>query len=175
MGLSLLNQRGRTMRICIIVHSAYGTTLRFANVISEKLQKDGHSVDLIALQTDVPVKTGTIRQPMNFQITNLPDISTYDTILAGGPVWAFSISTVIYKCLTTFSDMKGKKFLPFVTMGFPLPGMGGSGAMKIMSKVAKDLGADVLPGAVACKMFHNIDQMMEKEANKISEQLKTKN
>lgn len=160
------------MRICVIVHSSTGTTMKFANVISEKLRINGHAVDIVELQTDVPVQTGTIRQPMTFNITNLPDISTYDTIFAGGPVWGFSISTVIYKCVTTFSDMKGKKFLPFVTMGFPLPGMGGIGACKLMSKVAKDLGADVLPGAVACKMLRNIDEMMVKEADKTVKLLK---
>ncbi len=160
------------MRICIIVHSAVGTTLKFANIISQKLQKEGHSVDVVQLKTDIPVVAGSIRQPMNFKIINLPDVSTYDIILAGGPVWAFSISTVIYKCITTFSDMKGKKFLPFVTMGFFLPGMGGTNALKLMSQVARDLGADVLPGAVVCKMFHNIDQMMDKEADKIARMLK---
>jgi flavodoxin len=162
------------MRICTIVHSSTGTTLKFAKIINEKLQKEGHSVDLVELQTDVPVKAGSIRQPMNFKITNLPDVSTYDTILVGGPVWAFSISTVAYKCITTFSDMKGKKFLPFVTMGFFLPGMGGTSALKTMSTVAKDLGADVIPGAVACKMFHNIDKMMETEADKVCRRLQVR-
>ncbi|HNX01057.1 MAG TPA: hypothetical protein PLE74_02680 [Candidatus Cloacimonadota bacterium] len=156
------------MNTCIMVHSATGTTLKFANVIKGKLENAGHQVNLIELHTDVPVKTGSIRQPMNFQVLNIPDISNYDVILAGGPVWAFSISTVIYKCMKSIPDMKGKKFLPFVTMGFFLRGMGGTASLSQLARIARDLGAEVLPGAVVCKIFHNIDKMMESEAEKIT-------
>lgn len=159
----------------MIIHSMSGITLKFGNLISEKLQKDGHSVDIVQLKTDVPIAGGTITHHKDFKITNQPDISSYDTILVGCPVWAFTASIVAYQCVTSFPNLKGKKFLPFITMGFFLPGMGGKQAVELMTKTAKDLGADVLPGSIACKMLHNIDQMMEKEANKISEKLKTKN
>ena len=160
------------MKICVLVHSTTGNTLKFAKLLDQRMKDQGHDVDLFELQTNEPVKNGTLHQPMNFRIMNTPDISEYDAIVAGGPVWAFSISTVIYKCLSSYADLKGKKFVPFVTMGFPSPGMGGKQAIGTLSKIATEKGAEVLSGAVACKMFHNIGDMMEKEAERIAKILK---
>jgi hypothetical protein len=74
---------------------------------------------------------------------------------------------VIVAGLKALPHISGKKILPFVTMGFPLPGMGGSQAIALMSKVAIGAGATVLPGTVVPKLFHNFKQMMERAASEI--------
>ncbi len=156
------------MKIGIIVHSGTGTTLKFGEIIAAKLRKKGHKADIIRLATDIPVNGGSVRQASKFKITNIPDCSRFDAVLAGGPVWAFSASPVIVDCLKGLKNLSGKKLLPFATMGFPLPGMGGKQALALMSKTAAGAGAKVLPGAVACKLFHNIEGEMAKAAAEIA-------
>lgn len=47
---------------------------------------------------------------------SLPDISTYDTIFVGGPVWWYTMATPLYSFLGQM-DFKGKKVIPFSTQG----------------------------------------------------------
>lgn len=152
------------MKIAILFHSQTGHTMQMAKLIESKLVKTGNEIVVTQLQTNIPVKAGSIRQPMTFEITNLPDVSGFDAVIAGGPVWAFGPSTVIYKAITQLKGLKDKKLLPFVTMGFPLPGMGGKAAIKHMSAAAKSNGANVLQGIIIPKMFHNFELLMEKGA-----------
>ncbi|MDY6894451.1 MAG: hypothetical protein SVO01_03390 [Thermotogota bacterium] len=76
---------------------------------------------------------------------NLPDIKDYELILLGGPVWGFSASPIAIAALDKLGNLSEKKLLPFVTMGFPFPAMGGNRAISMMSDKAKELGATVLP------------------------------
>jgi hypothetical protein len=152
------------MKITIIFHSLTGSTLRMAKLIESKLVKSGHFVTLTQLQTNVPVKTGSIHQPMSFEITNLPDIADFDAIIAGGPVWGFCPSPVIYKAITGLKNLKGKKLLPFVTMGLPLRCLGGRNSIKHMSKAAAENGATVLQGVIVPKGLHNFELLMEQGA-----------
>jgi flavodoxin len=158
------------MRIAVLFHSKTGTTRKFADIIAARLREKMHTVDVIEAVTDVPVKTGPSRQETNFRVTNLPDCAAYDAILVGGPVWGFAASPVVAVCLQGLK-LQGKKFIPFVTMGFPLPGMGGKQAMAFMSRVAAAAGAQVLPGKIVPKMFHRPAELMEKAAAEIAEQL----
>jgi len=152
------------MKIAIIYHSLSGQTAKLAKLMENSLAKAGHAISAIELKTDVPVKGGTIRQPLNFKVTNLPDVSEFDALCIGGPVWAFGPSTVTYKAITQLGELNKKKVLPFVTMGFPLKGMGGKGAIHHMSKALADKGAEVLPGIIVPRMFHNFAQLAEKAA-----------
>jgi flavodoxin len=159
------------MNICIIVHSQTGTTLQFAELLSEKLRVRGNSVDLIQLRTNVPVIAGSVKHPTDFNITNLPDISDYDAVIAGGPVWSFSASPVIYKAITILPGLRGKKFLPFVTMSAAIAGTGTS-SLKVMSDAAEKLGAETLPGVVISKLLTDIDAVFKREAEKVCLELK---
>jgi hypothetical protein len=120
---------------------------------------------MIELATDVPVKGGSIRQELKFKVTNLPDLSEYDALCVGGPCWAFGPSIVTYKAIQQMGSLNGKKVLPFTTMGFPLEGMGGKGAIKHMSLALQTKGAKVLPGIIIPKMFRNFELLMEKGAS----------
>ncbi len=152
------------MKIGIIYHSLSGQTKKLANLMQTELTRNGHEISLVELQTDVPQKGGSIRQQLNFQVTNLPDLSQFDALCVGGPVWAFGPSTVTFKAIQQMTDLKGKKVLPFCTMGFPLKGMGGNGCIKHMSTALKQKGADVLPGIIVPKMFHNFNLLLTQAA-----------
>jgi NAD(P)H dehydrogenase (quinone) len=160
------------MNICIIVHSQTGNTLQFAKLLFEKLKTRGNNVDIVELRTDKPVIAGSVKHPPQFKITNLPDISNYDAIIAGGPVWSFSASPVIYKAITELSPLKGRKFIPFVTMSAPLVSMGGTDALKLMNEAAANLGAELLPGVALPRLFNNIDTAMKREVEMICLELK---
>lgn len=47
-------------------------------------------------------------------VTDLPDISGYDAILVGGPVWSYSPSTPVLSFLDTLKNFAGK-VAPFYT------------------------------------------------------------
>jgi flavodoxin len=119
------------MKTVILVHSQSGTTLQFAKHIATQLKEKKHDVELIHLQTDPVIKIGSVSKNAPFKFTNLPDIKGYELILLGGPVWAFSASPVAIAALEKLENLSKKKFLPFVTMGFPFPGMGGKKATAI--------------------------------------------
>lgn len=150
------------MNIAIIYHSQSGNTEKLAKLLNARLSREGHTVTMFKLETDVLVKGGTIRQPMNFKVTNLPDLSTFDAYCVGGPVWAFGPSVVVYKAIQQMDDLQKKNVLLFVTMGFPLVGMGGKGAIKHMSGAIRAKNGNPLPGIIVPKMFHNFDIEMEK-------------
>lgn len=154
------------MNIGIIVHSQSGTTLKFAGLIAKKLIEQKHAVDIIELKTDVPA-SGSVRQSNKYSILNIPDCTKYDALLVGGPVWAFAASPVIIKCIEKLQGISGKKILPFVTMSFPFPSMGGKQAIKLMSETSSSLGAVVMPGKIISKLFHDYQLDMEKAAAEI--------
>jgi flavodoxin len=160
------------MKIGIIYHSQSGTTRKLAQHLQTALTQQGHEITMTELKTDVEQKGGTIRQPMNFTVTNLPDVSAYDALCIGGPVWAFGPSTVTFKAIQQLADLKGKKVLPFCTMGFPLKGMGGKGCIRHFSALLKEKGAEVLPGVIVSKMFHNLEQEIGKAVRQSLEQIK---
>lgn len=152
------------MKTIIIVHSSTGTTRKFADKIAGKLRENGHSTIVTQLETDVPVKSGSVRSCEKFVITNLPKIKEYDAVLLGGPVWGFSASPVIIACIDALDDLKGKKVIPFVTQGFPFKFMGGKQAIALMSRHAASKQATTLRGAIVSKLFHDIETDMDNAA-----------
>jgi len=159
------------MKIVIIVHSKSGTTLQFAEHIAVQLKEKNHFVDLVHLQTDPEIKGGSVRRTTPFKITNLPDIKDYNLILLGGPVWGFSASPVVIAALKKLGNLSGKKILPFVTMGFFHPSLGGKQAITMMGNKAKELGAIVLPGKIIPKLFHDFKNLFKIEAEDIAKNI----
>jgi flavodoxin len=157
----------RKMKIAVIYHSQTGNTEKLAKYLETSLTGAGHSVTPVKLQTDVEVKSGTRKFMPPFNITNLPNLSEFDAVCVGGPVWAFGPSPVIFKAASQLENLKGKKVLPFVTMGFPCPAMGGKGAIKHLSQALKDKGAEVLPGIIIPRMWHKYERDMQKAAESV--------
>lgn len=156
------------MNVHILVHSMTGKTRTFADLIGEKLQAAGHSVQLTLLETKETIKSGTVRQPMQITFTNLPDLKDADAVLFGAPVWAFGPSPIIHHAMQKLGpQLKDKKVLPFFTMGFPFAWMGGTGSVNWMRRQAGTFGAKVLPGAVVTGMRKGFDQRMQAAAEQI--------
>lgn len=152
------------MNIGLIIHSKTGTTLKFGQMIAENLKESGHTVDIIELKTDIPLNTGSVRQAKKFSVLNVPNCEKFDALIVGGPVWAFSASPVLMKCLEGLQNISGKKLLPFVTMSFPFAFMGGLQAIALIKRTATKSGATVLPGKIIPKLFRNYNLHMEEAA-----------
>ncbi len=149
------------MNIAVIYHSVTGNTEKLARALAARLTRAGHAVTPVKLETDGPIKTGNFRQAMKFKVTNLPDLSGFEALCLGGPVWGFGPSPVTYQAIGQMPDLGGRKVLPFVTMGFPLKGMGGRGSLKHLRQALEKKNATVLPGIIVPRLFHNLEKEIE--------------
>jgi flavodoxin len=159
------------VKVAIIVHSQSGNTRKFADSLFNRFTGNGHIVNLTQLETTVPIKGGSARQNMDISFTNLPNVVDAELILVGGPVWAFGPSPVIIAAIKQLGNLKGKKVIPFICMGFPFKGMGGKSAIAWMSRTAGTLGAKVLPGGICCQMLHNLDNEIAQQTELIAKQI----
>ena len=160
------------MKAAIVVHSKTGHTLMFAEKIRDALEREGHKTDLIRLEFDSPQGDQPVGENAQVILKNAPDCASYDVIIAGCPVWGFSPTPVIMTFLAEAHGLADKIFIPFVTMGFPFKGWGGTRAIRVMTKEAFEKGALTSPGRIAMKMGHKIEKLMDKGAASIAEELK---
>ncbi|MCB5247899.1 MAG: NAD(P)H-dependent oxidoreductase [Candidatus Cloacimonetes bacterium] len=137
------------MKVTIVICSQTGNTQKLGELVSSKLMESGHVVNLTPLVSDPPLDQSKAVAARNLRITNLPDVSSADIILIGGPVWAFRPYPLLLKAMLDLSPMlKGKRVLPFVTHAFPFAWMTGNSSLNTLRKMAAKAGAQVLPGAV---------------------------
>jgi flavodoxin len=155
------------MKIAIVYYSKTGTTKKFAEIIADALKSKKHSIDLIELKVTGLPKLKT----EDAKIENIPDCSKYDLIMIGSPVWGFTATPVAITCLKRMTGIKGKRVVPFVTMGFPFVSMGGTQTASLMSKLAKEAGAIPMQGAIVTKLFHNYSELMKKGAVNIANRI----
>ncbi|MDR2578210.1 MAG: hypothetical protein LBC70_05300 [Chitinispirillales bacterium] len=133
--------------IAIVLHTNSGHTLKFAQAIRDKLVALGHEVDLLGLRIAGSATPGFMFIPGagggRFTIKSPPEVTGYDVILVGGPVWMFKASPVIMRYLAEdLPVIKGKKALSFATLLF----RGGARALRMMNDELETSGADVLEG-----------------------------
>lgn len=157
------------MNIGIVVYSGTGFTKKFASLINDELKAKGHTVHIAYLETDVPMEKGG--RTAEFKIMNMPDCSKDDLIIAGGPVWGGMPNSVTMSCINEIKGIENKQFIPFVTMMFPFKFMGGYNAISRMNSAAKSRGALPERGAIVTRAWHDFDEMLKKETEKIIETL----
>jgi flavorubredoxin len=130
------------MRIGVFVHSHTGNTARLGLAITHTLREKGKDVSVELLRPVGKVNPGTRR----VEFKNFPDVTVFDILLFGGPIWAFNASPVITSALKQLTSLKGKKTLFFLTSGLPSPLSGCNRAQKIIRDMFEQLGASVLEG-----------------------------
>lgn len=107
-------------KILIIYYSRTNQNAQIANTIHQTL-----NCDIVRIEPVTPYPESydqTVLQVINENNhdyspplkSNIPDLSQYDTILLGTPVWASGLSLPIKTFLKTH-DLSGKIILPFVT------------------------------------------------------------
>ena len=152
------------MKVGIVIHTSSGHTLAFARAIESKLISKGHKVEIIGLRT---IGAVTPSGRSKFQLKSPPELDEFDTVLVGGPVWAFKASPVIMKFLAQTKSLKGKKGLSFVTMGLPFKFTGGERAIHMMNEELEASGADVLDGETLLYLFKANQKRMDEAVERI--------
>lgn len=105
-------------KVLIVYFSETGNTEKFANIIHEQI-----GGDLFKIEPVTPYPTGEElfdytkqeqdedRRP---EIKGTVDISQYDTIFIGYPIWWYEVPQIIKTFLDTY-DLSGKTIIPFNT------------------------------------------------------------
>lgn len=160
------------MNIQILIHSKTGNTRKFADSISGCLTQSGHNVMITELATKQPMDKIQPGGSVSCEIINLPDLSTADLVMFGGPVWAFRPSPVIMTAIAQCSDLNGKYVVPFLSMGFPFRWMSGNSSLSKMALALRNRGAKVVMGGICRQMMNKLDADIAEQslsiANKIN-------
>lgn len=118
MSVTYRNHLGKTL---VIYYSLMGHTEAIAKEIATQTKGD-----LFRIETQKPIK----RYPWFYLILKrqlmtqnypeikqvFPDLTAYDTIFVGSPVWWYTVSTPMRSFLKQF-DFKGRSIIPFSTQG----------------------------------------------------------
>lgn len=132
------------MKIAIIVYSQTGNTLSVAEKLKEKLVAVGH----VAVLEQVTVAGGRKSGNRAFKLETRPDVASYDALVFGSAVEAFSLSPVLKSYLAGVDSLQGKQVACLVTQFFPYPWMGGNRAIHQMRLLCESKGATVSGSAI---------------------------
>jgi len=125
----------------IVYYTCSGLTKRVADLIKEKTNGDIFEIELEKPYTKLSAYTIGIvhtRNGHNPKIKNKIDITKYNNIFLGTPIWAYTLSPALRSFIVDHS-LKGKTIIPFCTDG------GNKGRyFEHMNNLCKD--GEVLPG-----------------------------
>ncbi len=131
------------MKSVIVYYSFTGNTKKTAELTEEFLRSRGYSVHMLelrALDESDSFFSQSLRafQHMRAQLTPISaDMSGYDLICLGSPVWAFAPSPAMNTFLDKCSGMRGKKVVIFTTYG---SGTGNARCLAYMEKMLHKKG-----------------------------------
>ena len=160
------------MKAALVIHSKTGTTLAFGKAIEQALQKEGIETELILLKFETPQGEDPFSEEKDVILKEIPDCLPYDCILAGSPVWVFSPTPVIRAFLRKAKGLSRKRFFPFITMGLPFKGWGGTRALRAMESIARTMGAVTFKGEAVMKRGRNLEKQMQPAAERIAKRIK---
>jgi flavodoxin len=125
------------MKIGIIVYSHTGNTLSVAEEISKACAQRGHtcSIERVTAENAEPGSKGPVR------LSAAPDLTEYDAVIFGAPVYAFSLCPVMKLYLQQLPSLNGKKACCYVTQQLPKAWLGGNRAIRQMQALCKEKGA----------------------------------
>ena len=119
---AMIAAEGGKPRVLIVYYSSSGNTKAAAEKLQARTGADVYRLETVRTypaehkalvdeakweleENDLPALSGT-----------LPDLSSYDLILVGGPVWWYTVATPLMQFLAQ-SDFAGKKTAAFCTHG----------------------------------------------------------
>ena len=152
------------MKTLVAYFSASGVTKRTAQTLANNLNCDTYEIKPTVPYTDadlnwmdknsrssVEMKDKSSRPEI---INDGLDVSGYDRILLGYPVWWYTVPTIINTFLETY-DFSGKKIVIWATSG-------GSGLGKAKNDLAKSTTATIVDGRML-----NTDKQIEQFIDEI--------
>ncbi len=112
---------GHLGKVLVIYYSLTEHTAAIAQEIARQTQGDLFRIQTQKTINRYPWFYLTLKRQLDMKnyptiATEFPDISTYDTIFVGAPVWWYTVATPMLSFLNQF-DFKGKTIVPFSTQG----------------------------------------------------------
>lgn len=128
------------MKIGIIVYSKTENTYYVAEKLQEKFQEKGHEVEIerVVPKGEVPPRA------KNVEFKSKPEIESYDALVLGSPVHAFSLAPPMKVYLEQIDSMQNKKIACFVTKGLRFNWTGGNQAIGKMKKICESKGGKIV-------------------------------
>jgi flavodoxin len=125
------------MKVGIIVHSHTGNTLSVAEKLKDAIAAKGHTViiERVSAVNEDPSAQGPVT------LKDIPDVSSYDALVFGAPVRAFSLTPTMQAYVAQLQALKGKKAGFFVTKQLPFAWTGGNRAVGQMKNACEAKGA----------------------------------
>ena len=134
------------MKIGIIVHSITGNTLSVAERIKQQLEKDGHFASIERIR---PTGKEPVQNEAAVVLPSMPDLSSYEALIFGAPVQAFSLDPVMSAYLKKDPDLAGRKTICFLTQQLPFRFFAGNRSIKRLQALCQaQNGAVCLTGIV---------------------------
>ena len=108
-------------KVLVIYYSWTGHTQDIAKQIAELTKADIYRIQTAEEFKSSPAFYARVKKSLKEKTFpqlkgQLPDISSYDTVFVGGPVWWYTMATPLYSFLGQI-DFNGKKVIPFSTQG----------------------------------------------------------
>ncbi len=131
------------MRAAVVYYSCTGNTARLADLIHQILKEKGIESVNLKIKSSMSDRTFLAQcrgaflgkyadiEPMDF------NLSGYDLIFIGSPVWAFSPAPPLNTYLAECQDLEGKSAVTFLTYG---SGVGKGRAANLIKKALLDKG-----------------------------------
>ena len=149
-------------KVLVVYYSLSGHTKDIAEQIADKTKGELFEINTkeVYSSPSVYMKSKKELSSKNYpkiDVDNLPDVSKYDVIFIGAPVWWYTMAPALYSYLQ-ITDFKGKKVVPFSTQG--------SNYGKFFEDFAATIkNAQILPA----ENFNNVDDKYKKQvSNKIN-------
>ncbi len=108
-------------KVLVVYYSWTGHTQDIAEQIAALTKGDMYRIQTQEEFKSSPAFYARIKKELNNKIypalaSNLPDVSNYDVVFVGAPVWWYTMATPMYSFLSQM-DFKNKKVIPFSTQG----------------------------------------------------------
>ena len=108
-------------KVLIIYYSWTGHTQSIADQLATLTQADTYRIQTQEEFKSSPAFYARVKKELNNKIYpalsgHLPDVSNYDVVFVGAPVWWYTMATPLYSFLSQI-DFKNKKVIPFSTQG----------------------------------------------------------
>ena len=157
------------MKIGIIVHSQTGHTLLVGERLREKLQDDGHEVQLRRMQN---LEQAEPKNPTNVQLDSLPETAGFDALIFGAWVQAFTLCPGFIKYVEQLPNLGQAQVSCFLTQQFRYKWLGGNRAMSQMTSSLEAKGAVVNATAIINWSHKKREQQIEELAERFTAQYK---
>ncbi len=151
------------MKIGIVVYSKTENTYSVAQKLQEKFQENGHQVGIerVVPAGEVPMKA------KNVEFQSKPELESYDALIFGSPVHAFSLAPPMKSYLEQVDSLQDKKIACFVTKGLRFNWTGGNQAIGKMKKICESRGGKIV-GTDIIVWNKNKDQKIDEMVRKFA-------